>query len=175
MTSHARIGGRRLLAESVPVLWVIATFFMLWKGVCVITDSPHPLLVVSSGSMEPAFRRGDLIVLWNRQQQIRAGDIPVVWFPGHPLPMVHRAIKVSQQLPNDNGISRQLILTKGDNNEQDDTPLYPAGRSFVYREEIVGLVRGYVPCVGLASLALKSSPWILYVAIGALLAAGLRS
>jgi signal peptidase len=38
--------------------------------------------------MEPAFYRGDLIFLWNRQERIRAGDIPVVWFEGRELPRV---------------------------------------------------------------------------------------
>lgn len=44
--------------------------------------------------MEPTFQRGDLIFLWNRQQAIKVGDIPVIWFENAPLPMTHRAIKV---------------------------------------------------------------------------------
>lgn len=44
--------------------------------------------------MAPAFHRGDVLVLWNRVDYIRAGDIPVVWFEGNPLPMVHRAVEV---------------------------------------------------------------------------------
>ena len=100
---------RRLLAETLPVVWIIATLFMVWKGLCTLTNSEHPVLVVSSGSMEPAFYRGDLILLWNRQKQVRTGDIPVVWFPGRPLPMVHRAIKVSHQVLSEDGISRYLL------------------------------------------------------------------
>lgn len=60
-----------------------------------VSGSRYPIMVVSSESMEPAFQRGDLILLWNQQKHVRAGDIPVVWFPDRPLPMVHRAIKVS--------------------------------------------------------------------------------
>jgi len=44
--------------------------------------------------MEPTFYRGDIIFLWNRQETIRVGDIPVVWFSGRKEPMVHRAIKI---------------------------------------------------------------------------------
>ncbi|OQD81913.1 hypothetical protein PENANT_c024G09298 [Penicillium antarcticum] len=91
----------RFFASSLlPVAWGIAPLFMLWKGACMISGSAYPIMVVSSESMEPAFRRGDLILLWNQQEHIRAGDIPVVWFPGRPLPMVHRAIKVSYQITN---------------------------------------------------------------------------
>ena len=70
-------------------------------------------------------------------------------------------------------LKRQLILTKGDNNQADDTQLYPEKRSFVYREEVVGLVRGYVPCIGWASLVLKDSPWLLHAATATLLGAGM--
>jgi hypothetical protein len=38
----------------------------MWKGLSVLTDSPSPIVVVLSGSMEPAFQRGDLLLLWNR-------------------------------------------------------------------------------------------------------------
>ena len=68
---------------------------------------------------------------------------------------------------------RQLILTKGDNNEVEDTPLYPAERSSVYREEVVGLVRGYIPYIGWPILALKESPLLLYTAAVALLIGGM--
>jgi signal peptidase len=53
-----------------------------------------PIVSVISESMAPAFHRGDLLFLSNRSNNIRVGDIPVVWFPGRNLPMVHRAIKV---------------------------------------------------------------------------------
>ena len=78
------------------LLWslLLITFpFMAWKALCVFTGSSHPIMVVISESMAPAFTRGDLIFLWNRQSWVRAGEIPVCWFPGRPLPMVHRAIK----------------------------------------------------------------------------------
>ncbi|CAG8342563.1 unnamed protein product [Penicillium nalgiovense] len=156
----------RCFASSLlPVLWGIAHFFMLWKGACTISGSKYPIMVVSSESMEPAFRRGDLILLWNQQEHIRAGDIPVVWFPGRPLPMVHRAIKVSYKITNQSEPARQLILTKGDNNEVDDVPLYPNGRSSVYRQEIVGLVIGYIPHVGRLILALKERSEMLLIAV----------
>jgi signal peptidase len=62
-------------------------------------------MVVASESMAPAFHRGDQILLWNQEDQIHARDIPVVWLPGQPLPMVHRAVKVLRQVKR-NGRSR---------------------------------------------------------------------
>lgn len=56
--------------------------------------------------------------------------------------------------------NRQYILTKGDNNPIDDRSLYPLGQAFVGREEIVGLVRGYIPCVGWITIALSENPWL---------------
>ena len=50
---------------------------------------------------------------------------------------------------------RQTILTKGDNNVIDDRLMYSPGRPFALREEVIGLVRGYVPKLGWASLVLQ--------------------
>jgi hypothetical protein len=44
--------------------------------------------------------------------------------------------------------SRQLIVTKGNNNEFNDIPLCPLRRAFILRDEIVGFVKDYVPFLG---------------------------
>lgn len=44
--------------------------------------------------MAPAFHRGDILLLSNRRSFAQVGDIPVVWFAGSPLPMVHRVVEV---------------------------------------------------------------------------------
>ena len=59
-----------------------------------IANSPTPVVIVISESMSPAFYRGDLLFLSNWQQSVRVGDIPVCWFPGNELPMVHRAVNI---------------------------------------------------------------------------------
>ena len=85
---------RMQIAELLHFLLAISTVFMTWRAISLVADSPHPILVVISESMAPAFRRGDIIMLWNRVPQIKAGDIPVLWFADQKLPMVHRAIEV---------------------------------------------------------------------------------
>ena len=70
------------------------------------------MVSVISESMAPAFHRGDLLFLSNRSNRIQAGEIPVVWFAGRALPMVHRAIKVSDIGGDDDNSSPRLdILT----------------------------------------------------------------
>ncbi|KAH7130085.1 signal peptidase I [Dendryphion nanum] len=159
---------RLLLKRTFPALWVAGAAFMLWKLVCLVTNSPYPIHVVISESMAPAFHRGDIIFLSNWEHEIRVGDIPVVWFKEKALPMVHRAVKINwRQKPGEN-IFEQLILTKGDNNELDDVALYPTGQNLVRRDQIVGLVRGYLPFLGWISLYLKEKVWIQYALIGGL-------
>jgi signal peptidase I len=64
----------------------------MWKGWSVITNSPSPIVVVLSGSMEPAFQRGDLLFLTNRDGlgEIDVGQIVVYNTYGKEIPIVHR-------------------------------------------------------------------------------------
>lgn len=77
-----------------PLLLNLSTMLLGWKALRVLTASPSPIMCVISESMAPAFHRGDLIFLWNRPPRVQVGDIPVIWFAGEPLPMVHRAVRV---------------------------------------------------------------------------------
>jgi hypothetical protein len=47
-------------------------------------------------------------------------------------------------------------MTKGDNNDLDDRSLYPPGQGYLYRREIIGSVRGYIPYVGHVPLVLQT-------------------
>ena len=69
--------------------------------------------------------------------------------------------------------ARHQILTKGDNNVFDDVTQYPPGQLFVNREEIVGLVKGFLPCLGWLAIWLRENPLLTGIAAGflALLAA----
>jgi signal peptidase len=87
---------RAALLSFLPLLRAIGITFMAWKLLGLACDTAHPAMVVVSGSMEPTFQRGDVIFLSNRQRLVEVGDIPVMWFEGQPLPMVHRAVEVLQ-------------------------------------------------------------------------------
>lgn len=81
-------------AQALNFLLVLGTAYMLWKGLSVITDSPSPIVVVLSGSMEPAFQRGDLLFLWNRgKAATEVGEVVVYNVRGKDIPIVHRVVR----------------------------------------------------------------------------------
>ena len=84
---------RQLAAQVLNFALVLSTAFMLWKGFSVVSDSPSPIVVVLSGSMEPAFQRGDLLFLWNRGMDTQVGEIVVYNVKGKDIPIVHRVVR----------------------------------------------------------------------------------
>jgi signal peptidase len=84
---------RQLAGQVLNFALVLSTAFMLWKGLSVVSDSPSPIVVVLSGSMEPAFQRGDLLFLWNRGTDTQVGEIVVYNVKGKDIPIVHRVVR----------------------------------------------------------------------------------
>ncbi|EYC03030.1 hypothetical protein Y032_0096g2908 [Ancylostoma ceylanicum] len=108
-----RMNFRQLIYQGLNFAMVVSSALMIWKGLMVVTGSESPIVVVLSGSMEPAFFRGDLLLLTNDQADpIRTGDITVFKIDGRDIPIVHRVIKVHEKTPQDT-----KFLTKGDNNQ----------------------------------------------------------
>lgn len=70
---------------------------MGWKALAWACNTPIPLVAVTSESMEPGFRRGDILLLWNHQSHVRVGDIPVLWFQERQLPMVSVQLQTQEQ------------------------------------------------------------------------------
>lgn len=50
----------------------------------------------------------------------------------------------------------------------DDVSIYPSGRTRVTRDEVVGLVRGYIPYLGWITIVLTGYPWVKIMALLAL-------
>ncbi|KFQ33860.1 Signal peptidase complex catalytic subunit SEC11C, partial [Merops nubicus] len=126
---------------------------MIWKGLMVITDCKSPIVVVLSGSMEPAIHRGDLLFLTNFQDDpLRAGEIVAFKVEDRDIPIVHRVIKIHEKK---NGNIK--FLTKGDNNVADDRGLYK-GQKWLERKDVVGRVRGCLPYVGLVAIIVIEYP-----------------
>lgn len=86
---------RQAAAQLLNFALILSTAFMMWKGISVIADSPSPIVVVLSGSMEPAFQRGDLLFLWNRNvlEETKVGEIVVYNVKGKDIPIVHRVVR----------------------------------------------------------------------------------
>jgi len=153
---------RQAAAQLLNFGQILSTAFMMWKGLSVIADSPSPIVVVLSGSMEPAFQRGDLLFLWNRNllEETKVGDIVVYNVKGKDIPIVHRLVRKFGTG------AKAKILTKGDNNKADDTELYAHGQDYLVREDIIGQVVAYIPFVGYVTILLSEHPWLKTVMIG---------
>ena len=91
--SIANLQPRQLAAQILNFALVLSTAFMLWKGLSVFTNSSSPIVVVLSGSMEPAFQRGDLLFLWNRGAETQVGEVVVYNVRGKDIPIVHRVVR----------------------------------------------------------------------------------
>jgi signal peptidase I len=85
---------RSALMQALNFLTVLSTALCMWKGLSYITDTESPVVVVLSGSMEPAFYRGDLLFLSMPNERFRVGDITVYKMPQADIPIVHRVLEV---------------------------------------------------------------------------------
>lgn len=152
---------RKAATQLLNVILVVSTAFMFYKGLGVVSDSSSPLVVVLSGSMEPAFQRGDVLFLWNRENRAKVGDVVVYNVKDRDIPIVHRVMR------HHSSDKKQLLLTKGDNNPMDDIDLYSKKQVYLDREaEIVGTVKGYVPKVGYSTILLTENKQLRYVMLG---------
>jgi len=144
---------------------VISSALMIWKALICISGSESPIVVVLSGSMEPAFYRGDLLFLTHfRQEPIEIGEIVVYKLKEREIPIVHRVIKRHENT--DTGEIK--YLTKGDNNQVDDRGLYNPGQKWIVPEEIIGRARGQVPYIGIVTILLNDYPKFKYILLGVL-------
>lgn len=103
---------------------------------------------VLSGSMEPTFSKGTLLLV-KEEKQAEPGQI-VVYQSGQEL-IVHRVIQ----------IEGNLVTTKGDANEAAD-PVFDAS-------QIKGVVVGWIPCLGSLVSFLKTPVGIILLLICAVL------
>eukprot|EP00897_Mesotaenium_endlicherianum_P005028 jgi/Mesen1/4553/ME000232S03813 len=130
---------------------IVCSALIIWKGLMVATGSESPVVVVLSGSMEPGFRRGDILFLHMSSTPIAAGEIVVFHIDGRDVPIVHRVIKL---LPSCSwppprppglevtGVCPALTSSSGDNNFGDDLPLYAHGQLWLHRKHIMGRAVG---------------------------------
>ncbi|PPQ95530.1 hypothetical protein CVT26_008555 [Gymnopilus dilepis] len=177
LKAFKRLGVRHILLQVLNFASVIASGLMIWKGLGIITNSESPIVVVLSGSMEPAFYRGDLLFLTNpADERYQTGDITVYKIPGADIPIVHRVLETHDVSPKnaksreENGekvLAHQRLLTKGDNNYVDDIELYQ-GLEWLERKHIVGKVRGFLPYVGYVTIAMNDFPQLKYALLGGL-------
>ena len=134
----------KVLRAIFAVLLIAVIGLNLWMFVqqSVLKKDPPEIfgysqLVVTSGSMEPAFSAGDMIVI-RQEEDYGLGDIVTFRLSGGEL-VTHRIV----------GSVEGSFITKGDANNTEDDELLDPGR-------IVGKLVTYLPAVGSFMLFLRT-------------------
>jgi len=161
---------RRRGHQLINLLLVISTALMTWKFFMVASWSESPIVVVLSGSMEPAYYRGDILFLeLTDNPLITVGDVVVYKLDERNIPIVHRIISVHQEK------DEYYMLTKGDNNRVNDRGLYAQGQMWIQRKDLMGRVWFYIPYVGIITIWLNDYPPLKYAVIGFMVIVGLTT
>ena len=74
--------------------------YMLFQAIALYFNIESPVVVVLSGSMKPAFERGDILFVSNRLREpyrLMTGDIVVFKVSDKPIPIVHRILTTHQK------------------------------------------------------------------------------
>jgi signal peptidase I len=153
---------RTLLLQGLNLAMIVFSALMIWKGLMFLTKSESPVVVVLSGSMEPAFQRGDILFLNNQDDPIRVGEIVVFKIKDRDIPIVHRVMKVHENRET----GEVEVRTKGDNNKVDDLGLYAPGQKWLKREDILGRARGTLRYLGMVTIILNDHPMLKVLLIG---------
>ncbi|PNS91969.1 hypothetical protein POPTR_018G005800v4 [Populus trichocarpa] len=155
---------RDTLSQLITLGMIVSMALIIWKALMCLTGSESPVVVVLSGSMEPAFKRGDILFLHMSEAPFRAGEIVVYNVEGEPIPIVHRVVEVHEQ----ENTGKVDILTKGDANDADDRGLYAYGQYWLKPQQIMGRAVGFMPYAGWVTIVMTEKPIIKYMLIGAL-------
>ncbi|KAL6055993.1 Signal peptidase complex catalytic subunit S11A [Balamuthia mandrillaris] len=159
-----RMRPRLLLMQALSFGLIVASALTIWKTLILVTGSESPIVVVLSGSMEPAFQRGDLLFLsLPADTPFQVGEIVVYKLDEREIPIVHRILKVHQRPDGE-----VELLTKGDNNTVDDRGLYTPGMQWLERHHIIGRTRGFLPYVGMVTIIMNDYPYFKFLLIGVL-------
>ena len=183
----------KLVEDVVKFVLVIGSALMMWNVGKIVTNTESPIVVVLTGSMEPAFFRGDLLFVTHFKEDLVAGDIIVYKIPNQEIPIVHRAMviqidqKPAKQKKTEKFVGVQILddfqdyltrspfdedfvlLSKGDNNMVDDRGLYPRGVAWLNRKHIIGKIRGYCPYIGYFTILISDYPILKYMVLGLML------
>jgi signal peptidase I len=155
---------RDVVVQSVTLGLVVCSALVLWEFMMVFLNSESPVVVVLSGSMEPGYYRGDLLLLNLWKDPIQVGDVVVFKQRDRDIPIVHRVHRVHVRASD----GEVFILTKGDNNNMDDRALYPPGVDWISERDLMGRSKAYLPYVGFLTIWMSENSWMRFVVIGLL-------
>lgn len=138
--------------DAYVILASVLIVFMIHYGLKFVLHTDQPLVIVVSGSMEPVFYRGDVVLLKgideNNIDEIKVGDVVVYTRPGYEYPIIHRVRGIEEvKLGNK---TEKCFVTWGDTNWVPD-PGYPTPY-------------GAIPCV--PAYAVENKALLVFPKIG---------
>ncbi|KAJ3433502.1 signal peptidase complex catalytic subunit sec11 [Anaeramoeba flamelloides] len=151
------------LRKMIQIAYLLSFALFLWNSLRIITDTEGPVVVVLSGSMRPAFHRGDILFVKNQKDPYQVGDIVVFKIPGKEIPIVHRILTSHMT---DEG--KQVFLTKGDNNTVADRGLYDYknGQRWIEKKDIDGKIYANFPYLGMFTIWISEKPYYKFLVVG---------
>ncbi|OIR58715.1 MAG: signal peptidase I [Amphiamblys sp. WSBS2006] len=159
--SIRRINKKQGVLQILNVFTMFTSAYMGWRLLGSVVNHYSPFVVVLSESMEPGFRRGDILFITMMSDPIECGDIVVFDTQKKQIPIVHRVMNVHAAKKT----GKLFFLTKGDNNKGHDRPLYGGKKMWLHGENIQAKVKGYIPFLGNISLIIKEYPAVKTVLI----------
>ena len=154
---------RDVISQLVTLGLVVSSALIVWKVLMLTLNSESPIVVVLSGSMEPGYQRGDLLLLNLWSEPLQVGDVVVYKLDEREIPIVHRIHRI--HVRND---GETFILTKGDNNAQDDRGLYPQGKEWISEKDLMGRSKAYLPYVGMLTIWMTEHQWLKFAIVAGL-------
>jgi signal peptidase len=131
------------------LLIAVVIYLILQASLMVTLGVERPLYVVISGSMEPTYYEGDILVVKRANPYtIQEGDIIVFESPSGGIPIVHRVFDVETK----DGIP--YFVTKGDHNNTVDI-YYQFSHPGVPPEHVIGKPVFRIPKLGWGQIKLR--------------------
>lgn len=91
--SWFQMSPKKLLLQIGTLAITIGSALMLWGMLRLVTNVESPIVVVLTQSMEPAYKRGDILFITNFNEPLVPGDVTVFQIKTEVIPIVHRAMK----------------------------------------------------------------------------------
>lgn len=133
---------RKELKKMNPYKLMPSIIFLIVTIVFIVGLLPYKPVAVMSNSMVPEFSRGDIVVIKKLSkediQALKKNDIIEYNLNGDKI--IHRIVKIQS-----NNMGKLTIITKGDNNRDEDFKTVTA-------EQIIGLVKFKIPLLGYPSV-----------------------
>ncbi|ASJ17456.1 S26 family signal peptidase [Thermococcus chitonophagus] len=141
--------------EVISTALIILVALGLYSGLRLVLHTNMPLVVVVSGSMEPVFYRGDVVVLEGvKPEDVKIGDVVVYKSPLAKYPIIHRVREIKEIVVN--GREELCFVTWGDNNPIPDLYPTPAGvLDCVPQQAIEAKALLVIPKIGWISIKLR--------------------